>query len=482
MLAPWTRVAELRALIEELAAVDWRDPAWWGLLAVTALGETLADLGGAQPARDLIHGGGPDDDTFMGWPAPPSRGLAEAIADAVLGAAAAVTAIAEVGPMLDDQPLDVEVVGSGGRLSPVDPTRVRFAIGERCVTARIGRDRAGRAALAAALGRLALAGEGAGDGAPAAVVAVIGDHDPSVARHLHRWGWRRGAGPWLGVGRAGQLAVASTCHRVIDGYGHALIADRLAAADATDRDALIAAAAAVVGSAPVPPAPVPPQSRPLGVAWRRLAGWSPRLTELAHPLGVLLRVDSGDPTAAMSPVIQVPLARGPRDDASRWRRRVTYTLLSVRFEGDDPEPLERFRVRAGAAFARELAGRGLVSRLIGGATALPLPAIAVRRVVAAGHRGWRSGPAVVLGGAGSLSRLAATREGPLVAVSGPSRLSGPEAPVTASVTVVVDPGGSTITVAGSGRAGDRAGAAALLDALVERARAPAGGLRPGPPA
>ena len=86
MIAPWTRVAELRRLVDEVAVVDWNDRAWWAVMAAAAAAETIADLRPRQIAADLIHDVGPGSDTMMAWPALPPRNLAEAIAVVVLNA------------------------------------------------------------------------------------------------------------------------------------------------------------------------------------------------------------------------------------------------------------------------------------------------------------------------------------------------------------------------------------------------------------
>ena len=57
---------------------------------------------------------------------------------------------------------------------------------------------------------------------------ALGDEPIETARHGHRRAWTERGGPWLGLGRAGGVAVVSTCHLIVDGYGHALITARIA--------------------------------------------------------------------------------------------------------------------------------------------------------------------------------------------------------------------------------------------------------------
>ncbi|MCB9575215.1 MAG: hypothetical protein H6709_24320 [Kofleriaceae bacterium] len=403
MIGPWRRARELRALVDEVAAVDWRDPAWWALIGGTAAVEGLAARDRAAAAY-LVSDGQPAADTFMGWPAPAPATLADAIAEAIVTARAARDAVGELDGTLPDQPLSRALRGAASgatRLIAAAPDRVVFVVGGRRVATALSGEPDDDLWLARALARAAggdggvdaTAPRGGDDGPPAAIAAVVGDHDPAWARHLHRRAWFAGGGPWLGLGCAGALALASTCHLVIDGYGHALIAARLAAATTAPaalarRHRLAAAAAAVVGDAPVPPLPpLPPTATapPLGVAWRRLDAL-PRFAVLGHALGRTLWDDAGVADAPMSPVFQVPVAPGDRDDPLRWRRRVVHALLSVRFHDGRAEPVTTFAARARDAIAREAARDGLASRLLAAAAAVPIPLAVKRRGVGARAR------------------------------------------------------------------------------------------------
>jgi len=465
------RYRELRALAEEVGVVDRRDPAWWLVLGGAALLEALAELRGAA-APYIASDGEPHGDTYMGWPAPGPRDLAGAIGAAVADAAAASRAIIELDDTLPGQPLAVAIRdGGGARLAPVDPANARFAIAGRRLAARVSGSPDELIAVARALARQVRDGA-AGAPVPAAIGAVLGDHDPAIARHLHRRCWTDGGGPWLGLGRAHELALASTCHLVIDGYGHALIAARIAAARASDaglRTRLAAAAAEIVGTATVPPPPPLAGVEPLGIAWTRLDAALPRFAELTHALGRVLHDEVGDPAAPFSPVVQVPVARGARDDSLRWRRRVVYALLSVRFADGRAEPVDVFARRAAAVIAREVDGAGLLTRLVGATAALPIPLALKRRRVAGARAPRWDGPLELLAGRAAFSLIRvqpgdAPPAPPLVAVSAPGLVLPAGAPRSTSVlTLIADGHGTTATLCGTGLAGTTAGARALLD-------------------
>jgi hypothetical protein len=457
------RLRELRGLVEELAEVDWRDPAWWAVIGGAAAVETvLGRRSGDVPY--LISDAEPATDTFLGWAAPAPRTFAAAIADAVADADAAARALAELDGTLPGQPLRVGVsLGAGAATTtPADPARVRFSIAGRRRTLPIGGD------LAEVARALAAPGPDDNDDTPAAIAAVVGDHAPAIARHLHRRTWRAGGGPWLGLGRAGGLAIASTSHLVVDGHGHTSIASRLAAArqhDAVLRARLTRAAAERLGDAPVPAPPPLAGTIPLGIAWRRVEGPLPRFTELAHALGVSLHAADGKPAARFSPVIQVPVAPGGKDDDDRFARRVVHTLLSVRFADGRPEPVEVFAARARAAFAREIAGDGLLSRLVAATASVPVPMTIKRRRMVGARSPRFEAPLSLCAGRAVLSMMRAPDGAPpLVAVSAPAWTLPQDDPrATAVLTIVADEVGATITCAGTGAAHDPAGAGRLLD-------------------
>jgi hypothetical protein len=301
------------------------------------------------------------------------------------------------------------------------------------------------------------------------LTVALGDDELARAHHGHRRAWHSRGGPWLGLARAGGHTVLSTCHTVVDGFGHAQLAADLARG--TDRAAarhLAAAAAALTGELTVAPPPPPPAGEPLGVAWRRLPGPIARFTRQAWALGTVLHDDHGDPRAPRSPSFQVPVAPGAVDDPTRFARRVRPALLSVRFADGRREPEEVFAARARAAVAREASGRGLASRLLTALTALPLP-LGWKRGVVGARAPWVGDALDVLAGAGCLSLLRVAAAPPLVAVSSPGRLlPAGAARATSVLTVIADGDGATATLAGSGRATDPAVAESLLDSWCER--------------
>jgi hypothetical protein len=462
------RWRELHALAEEVGVVDRRDPAWWFVLGGSALLEAIAQATDAD-APYVASDGEPHGDTFMGWPAAAPRDLAGAIGAMVADAAAASRAIVELDGTLPEQPLAVAIrAGGGARTEAVDPANARFAIGGKRFAARVSGGPDELAAVARAIARQVRDG-GGGEPVPAAIGAVAGEHEVAIARHLHRRAWTDGSGPWLGLGWAPQLAVASTCHLVVDGYGHALLASRIAQArhDMPLRAHLAAAAAEIIGTSPIPRPPPLAGTEPLGVAWARLPHPLPRFAEMVHALGRVLHDEAGA-RGPFSPVIQVPVARGAKDDPLRWRRRVVYALLSVRFPDNIAEPVDAFAERARATIAREVDGGGLLTRLVGATAAIPIPmALKRRRVAGARDPRW-NGPLELLAGRASFSLIRfqpgdAPPPPPLVAVSAPGLvLPSDENRSTSVLTLVADAHGTTATLCGTGLAGTHAGAQELL--------------------
>lgn len=473
------RRPELGALIDEIAPAGWRrSPAWWALYAAVTMAERLGRRRTAYLASDAE----PRADTLMGVPGPAAADdAAGRIGWAIAAAHALVRAVIARDGTLPEQPLTVTIALERGaaRTVPVaSPWRVGFAVADRVVLAHL--DPRGPAfedalarRLAAAVRHVGPAGPALDDRAafadapgPLAVIA-LGDDDLARAHHGHRRGWRTTGGPWLGLARAGGLTALSTCHMVVDGWGHALLAADVARG--IDRAAvrhLAATAAASLGDAPRPPlAPLPfGAGEPLGVAWRRVASPLPGFAGQAWALGRVLHADHGDPGAPRSPTFQVPVAPGAPDDPTRFARRVRPAVLSVRFSDGVPEPLGDFAARARAAIAREAGGDGLIARLLAALAALPLPLGFKRRSVVGARAAWLREPVEVLAGAGCLSLLRPPEPPPLVAVSSPAQLlPAGDARATSVLTVIGDHDGATVTLAGSGRATDPAAAEALLD-------------------
>ena len=439
------RTAELHGELVELAEPD---PRWWLLAGGAAIAE-------AAPARAgyIIADAEPTADTFLGHVAPPPR---DPFADAIARARAARTAIRELDGTLPDQRLAVTLRDAGGRAitAPSSLTHAAFAIGDRCVVVAL--DDATPAHLAASRPT------GARHETPFVCVS-IGDDPIASARHAHRRAWIDGSGPWLGMGRAGELVTVSTCHMVVDGYGHARIASRIAE---------------LVPTTPGPAAVLPALARvagaiPLGIAWRELARPAPRVIPLAYALGCILHDRAGRSDAAFSPTFQIPIAPGDRDDPLRIRRRVIQPSFSVRFSGGVPEPYAVFEVRTRARLAREASGIGLTARLLAAARATPAPLAWKRRTMSVHRPRWLDRFAEVIGGRACLSRIRLdVALPPTCAVSSPAHLVTPADPFGGCVLTVIDDGTrAAITACGSGLAGSPATAAALLDELLGLATA-----------
>jgi len=293
------------------------------------------------------------------------------------------------------------------------------------------------------------------------VCVSIGDEPIETVRHGHRRAWTERGGPWLGLGRAGDVAVVSTCHLIVDGYGHARIAARIAELSAQADDA---------GH----PGPEPPAlgavagAVPLAITWRDLPRPAPRLVQLAYELGCILHRRAGRPDARFSPTIQIPVARGRKDDPLRLRRRIVSATTSVRFEAGAPEPFAAFEARVRDVFAREADGSGLVSRLLAAARAVPVPVSWKRNGISAKRPRWLEAVAEVIGGRALLSRIAMDCPVPaMCAASSPSRLASDSDPFGGCVITIVDDGErGAITVCGSGFVGTADRAAAFLDELL----------------
>jgi len=444
------RAAELQRELAAIAEIDWR---WWLLAGGVALAETRA-----APEIYLACDAEPDADTFMGYRATRPR---DPVVDAIQRAMAARTALRELDGSLPDQPLAVTIAHASGDTRPSKLDVAAFAIGNRCLTAPLD-DPALARQLAAVL-------RGAEPprwrGATPFVCVSIGDESIETARHGHRRAWTDRGGPWLGLGRAGDLALVSTCHLVIDGYGHASIAARIAG---LVDGAAARSAAPANGHVALPPLGAVAGAVPLAVTWREIPQPTPRVIPLAYELGRILHRHAGRRDARFSPTIQIPVARGRMDDPMRLRRRIVSATTSVRFTDGVPESFAAFEARVRDVFARESAANGLVSRLLAAARALPVPVSWKRRSISAKRPRWLDNVAAVIGGRALLSRIAMDSPVPaLCAVSSPSRLATEADPIGGCVITIVDDGShGAITVGGSGYAGTVDEASAFLDELL----------------
>ncbi len=451
------RTAELHGELAAIAEVSLQ-PAWWLLAGGAAAAEPLRSR-----STYIASDAAPSTDTFIGVrSAPPT----DRIRDAITWAHAARAALRELDGELPDQPLAVTIGrdGAGAHTVPSSLDIAAFAIGDRCVLARLADDIAGETTLAH---RLAHPAEDCSviDGTPFVCVS-IGDEPLATARHGHRRAWIRDAGPWLGVGRSGELALISTCHFAVDGYGHAWLTSRIG----TYHQRLYARAPATSESSELharPLAPVPGRI-PLGIAWRPLRSPAPRALPLGYALGRALDRSNQRPGARFSPTFQVPVAPGERDDPQRRRRRVVSSTMSVRFVDGQPEPYEAFEARARTIIEREAVGRGLNARLLAAARAAPVSLAWKRAAFSTGRPRWLDRIAEVVGGRACLSRMRV--DFPLdaaCAVSSPARLSSARDPLGACVITVIDDGDTAaITACGSGLAGTHETADALIDELL----------------
>jgi hypothetical protein len=467
------RVAELRHLVDEVGAVSWSDPRWWALVSAIAATEARD-----SSAAYLLSDADPDADTFMAWPAPrPPAG--RAIAEAIGLARAARAAIRELDGELPGQPLagTVSVGTRGATIAPLDDVdRVVFAVGDRAAVASLDATDGELAAAIAGLasGTLASPLVGVGAARAFATITVGGDAWPT-ARHGHRRGWsaggcdgeagahgpwRRGrhagvagGGPWLGVARAGDHLVVSTCHLAIDGFGHAWLCDRIARSlvlpDVECADP--PAAAAIAGMSP------------LAIVHRDV-GAVPNVTQLAYRLGVALGDQIGV-RGGFSPTIQIPVAPGDRGDPDRWRRRVVPALVSVRWPNGAPETEAAFATRARGAISREAAGRGLASRIVAAGRAIPVPLRWKRRAAGTARPRWLAPISELVAGRACLSllRAGAVTSLPLIAASAPGLADD----LGSTVITIVDLGDrATVTATGVGRWGTAAACDALIDRLA----------------
>ena len=451
-MSAWARrTAELQ---RELAAIAEVDPRWWLLAGGVAFAET-----GAPSEVYLACDAEPDADTFMGHRAPRPRDL---VIDAINRATAARTALRELDGSFPDQPLAVTIDHSrGAEPRPSKLEVAAFAIGNKCLIARLD-DPTLVTQLAALLGG---ADPPRWYGATPFVCVSIGDEPVETARHGHRRAWNGRGGPWLGLGRADDLAVVSTCHLIIDGYGHARLTARIAALAAL---AALTAGEVSTHSHTAPSLGAAAGAVPLAVTWRDLPCPTPRVIPLAYELGRILHRHAGRRDAKFSPTIQIPVARGRKDDPMRLRRRVVSATTSVRFEDGVPEPFATFEARVREVFSREATDSGLVSRLLAAARAVPVPLSWKRKSISAKRPRWLESFAEVIGGRALLSRIAMDSAiPPMFAVSSPSRLASDTDPIGGCVITIVDDGRhGAITVCGSGFAGTAATAAALLDELL----------------
>ncbi len=496
----------LLQLHQQLAEVsDARDPRGWILSSVAALGDSLP----ARAIPYLISDAAPRQDTFMGYEAPAPADRGSAIVEGVLTVHAARRALRALDGELPEQPLATTLDRRGpARTAPSDLRHVAFVLDGEVWITELGADPAddGGAqmfALGCALARqLGVASStaprfeasaaaprllplGATAHLPFAVVC-LDEEEPAYLRHVHRLGWREEQGPWLGLGRAGELRSVSTSHFVVDGYGHAwLVAAIAAGVEALSHHhrasllaALVAApagAASTPGLLGPPPGPAPRLAElppPLGIAYRSLPSPTPRVTPLAYRFGQILakRLGAHAHAHGRSPTVFIPIAPGDRRDPMRLRRRVRAAVVSVHSDAGGTEPYEAFAARAARTIAAEASGAGILATLHRAAANLPIPLRWKRELIGSNRGRWLGELPAALGGRACLSslRMREMASPPLIAVSCPVLLPSSGDPIGGCVVTMVDNGErATIAVSGAGLAGDAAQGASLLEELLE---------------
>jgi hypothetical protein len=257
------------------------------------------------------------------------------------------------------------------------------------------------------------------------------------------------------LSRSGALATVSTCHMIVDGYGHAWLAARIAehttrlveraprTRDVAPRGQVGGAAFALDAAALPPLAPIVGM-RALEVAWRPLETPAPRALPLAYALGRLLHETAGRPSSR-SPSFQIPVAPGAAGDPARRMRRVVPAIASVRFAAGSPEPFPAFAARTERLLAREAAGAGMLSWLLGVARRAPAPLSWKRAAIGADRPSWLEPVADLLGGRGCATRIRVDPPlPPACAVSSPPSHAG------FVVTIVDDGHRSALTLCGTG--------------------------------
>ena len=519
MIGRWARrTAELHGELREIADLGV-DPRWWLLAGGAAFAWDA-------PTSYLMSDAEPSADTFIGHPigarnADDRLHAFDPFDDAVARALAARSAIRAIDGRLPGQALAVTVRRSlGGAVAvPSNLDVVAFAIGEHTWTASMPPATASASVHAAACAKLAtdLARAARGDephelrrigGTPTPFLCVtLGDEPLVTARHGHRRAWLgngTGHGPWLGLSYAGGLAIVSTCHMILDGFGHAWLAEeirartaalardlrnvdaapRAASAPARSPDSIVRSPDPIVHSpdsvvrspdglrCEIPTPALPAGSVPLAIAWRPLGDRSiPSALPLAYALGRVLHRVAGRRDAGFSPTFQIPVAPGALDDPERRRRRVVPAIASVRFDRGEPEVFEAFEARTRDLLRREAAGHGLSAHLLAAARAAPAPLAWKRRAVGAGRPRWLDAIATLVGGRGCVSRIRLDMNSrpttPACAVSSPGRLPSGADPLGGCVVTIVDDGEcGAITLCGAGFVDSNTRAQHLLDELL----------------
>ena len=465
------RIASAWQQLRDLADFSEADPRWW-LVAVAA---GLPRPNKRANARYLASNGAPASDTFI---AVVGAGGYLVAARAAQVARAAQQTLRALHGRFEQQPLASWVQrSSAGTVSMVgNPLReVGFAIGATTWVAQLSDapDPAQDHAINLAIAAIIVGDSGAGNtvnlaNMPLALVPLGLQHRPFITivvgpspyqdlRHLHRRGWHAGGGPFIGIGVHEDWLVCSTCHIAVDGYGHTLIARQLAQA--------ITAPTLPPPEQPLPTLPRMTTTVPLGVAWRRRAAPAPRALQIAYATGMALQQRL--PTQVVTMQVPVAIPRNGRHG------RVVPALLRYR-----DETFAQFFQRGQRAIAATRSNASLMTGLMNFAQVAPVP------------RGWQRNSVVTppqsalvrpiantLAGRACISliriavedRNAGPPVGPMIAVSAPALSANRNDPSGGIVVTVIDDGEhATMTVCGSGLAGNNTDANEIIDEIEQR--------------
>ena len=497
----WDRARQFREELDAVADVNWLHPAWqtivWGSAFLQRSDQATTDA--MQTYRSA--NGGPHSDTFMAWPARQSGPLTHRVARAVVGAIVATQQLGLLQPRLKGQILQACLQWESGWLNPrgLDDRDTANAVFITPQGTFLGRAEPSKAeTIGLALYRLLAEGlrpsrrvlqaidpQDAATVRAAVAVSLFQQSAPGC-RHLHRFGWSRGGGPWLGIGETEDLHFVSTCHRAIEGFGHALLTQQILRRVAERAPAL----GAVLDNQLPDSIPTPldavvasPFSQPdLGLATRFLPQGAGRFVHQAYATGRALDTyyrHRGSASAVenrwgrFSPSFHVPVA--PVTPAGELQRDslIRHGLLSVRVAEGRFEPLEDFQIRLHAWLSKERRGHGLLTRLAVANCRARLPR-SIKLVLLRSRRRPTSllPPVEILAGRGRLSNMrfppAELPSAPLFAVAAPALFPTEKDPRgSQALTLIHHENGCTVTLVGSGHSGTSAGAEEFLDLWLE---------------
>ena len=416
--------AELRRLFEEVADIDWKSPAWRGLVAALAASEVWQsrDLAPGPASEAFVTAlqahSGPVADTFMASYAPhPPKDEPGRIERAAQRAVRTMQTLRAHDRDAPGQRL-LQVLGRRGGWLVGEPlpeaarASVAFISKRGCLVATVDAreltdDPEGIEGWLARALRSAESGQRLPEGlsrlnrdarepTPAAAAICLEPVSERWARSFHRAAWSRGGGPWMGVADSPPYQVVSTCHCAVDGYAHARVCADVLEESASSR----AGIPTPVSSAWLDPLDARPPE--VGFASLVIRDQPPRFADALHAFGTVLdRHLGGGPTRSVP--FHVPIAPGRRGDSARWRRRPLYGLMALRREGGTLESPAALRARLPGFLEREASGRGLLTRVLRATIGLPVPDAVRRQILAQPSADRWFSPARILTGGGYLS-------------------------------------------------------------------------------